>query len=90
MSRLQGLDADSKKSVLCALVGHSRIQTYCFGYFNCARCCAQVGDSLGGVYPQAESVVIVGHDCKTCRKNAKELTWRDTLLSPDPFKRDSK
>jgi ribosomal protein L37AE/L43A len=84
LKRIKGLPLDQQKSVLCALVGHSRIQSVCFGYWSCARCEAQVGDSLGGAYSGADKV-IVGHDCSTCRENAKSITWRDTLLAPDPF-----
>lgn len=77
--RIKGLPTEQAKAVVCALVGHSRIQTTCFGYFYCARCDAQVGDTLGSVY-DASRVVIVGHDCKTCRENATSLSWTDTLL----------
>ena len=85
MKRIDGLDAETAARTICALVGHSRIQTQCFGYYNCARCDAQVGDSLGSVYPGAETAVIVGHNCEKCRANAKALTWKDKLRSPDPF-----
>lgn len=78
------------RAVTCALLGHSMIQDFCFGYFTCARCDAQLGDSLGGVYPQAKTVVIVGHDCKVCRKNYKKLTWKDKLLAPNPFQKEVK
>ena len=84
MRRVKGLDADKRAAIVCALVGHSRIQTAFFGYYNCGRCGAQVGDSLGGVYPGAETAVVIGHACDTCRENAKSLTWRDTLYAPDP------
>jgi hypothetical protein len=50
--RIKGLDAKTAKSVVCSLVGHSRIQEFCFGYYTCARCGAQVGDSLGSMYPE--------------------------------------
>lgn len=83
--RIAGLDVETSKRTVCALAGHSRIQTTCFGYYYCGRCGTQVGDSLGSIYPQAESVVIVGHDCDVCRKNAEALTWKDTLMGPDPF-----
>lgn len=83
--RIEGLDDETARSVVCALVGHSRIQTFCFGYFNCARCNAQVGDSLGSTYADAPNVVVVGHDCEACRANAARLTWRDTIMAPDPF-----
>lgn len=81
---IQGLGADIQKRVVCSLIGHSRIQTVCFGYFSCARCDAQVGDAIAGAY-DATNVVIVGHDCEHCRQAAKQLTWKDTLLAPDPF-----
>ena len=85
LARIEGLDEERQKATVCALVGHSRIQTYCFGYFYCGRCEAQVGDSLGSVYPGAETCVMVGHNCEKCRKNAESLTWKDTLMAPDPF-----
>mgnify|MGYP001583613362 FL=1 len=75
---------DAKRATLCALVGHSRIMTYCFGYWSCARCAAQIGDSIAGVF-DGKDKVLVGHKCETCVKNAASLTWRDTLLAPDPF-----
>lgn len=75
-----------RNSTVCAIVSHSRIQTLCFGYYSCARCGAQVGDALGSVYPEAANVVVVGHNCDTCRENYKKLTWKDTLFAPDPFK----
>src|SRR6185503_1499613 len=85
LARVEGLTDDQAKAVVCALVGHSRIQDHCFGYYTCARCGAQLGDALGGVYSAANRAVVVGHDCPVCRENAKELTWRDTLMAPDPF-----
>lgn len=85
MRRVDGLSDDERASVVCALVGHSRIQTHCFGYYYCGRCGAQVGDTLAGVYPEALEAVIVGHKCERCVDNAKTLTWRDRLYAPDPF-----
>lgn len=84
-ARLKGLDEDTQKNVVCALVGHSRINTTFFGYYYCARCSEQVGDTLASSYPAAEKAVIVDHNCAKCRENAKTLRWRDTFLSPDPF-----
>ncbi len=78
------------KAIFCVLFGHSRIQHSCFGYFNCSRCGYQLGDSWGGVYPEAKNVVIVGHNCDTCRENYKKLNWRDKFLTPNPFKGDEK
>lgn len=85
LARIKGLEPRIAEATVCALVGHSRIQTHCFGYYNCARCGQQVGDTLAGSYSGAEKAVVVGHNCDTCRENAKALTWRDTLLAPDPF-----
>lgn len=76
---------DQRKSMVCALVGHSRIQTVCFGYYNCARCGEQVGDTLASIYPGAEKAVIVGHKCDRCVENYEACTWQDTYLAPDPF-----
>jgi hypothetical protein len=72
------------KKIVCALFGHSNIITTCFGYIYCARCGAQVGDSLGGYYDNPKSV-IVGHKCGTCKANYKRLSWKDKLLAPNPF-----
>lgn len=78
-------DKEQKKEITCSLIGHSKIQTFCFGYFNCARCGEQTGDNLVGYYPGAEDAVIVGHKCPTCEENYKKLTWRDKVFCPDPF-----
>lgn len=89
MERLRGmgdLSREQKAEVVCALIGHSRIQTHCLGYYNCARCDQQTGDALGGAYPGAEKAVVVGHNCEVCRDNYKECTWRDKYLAPNPFK----
>ena len=75
---------DQRNKIVCSLIGHSKIQTYYFGYYNCGRCDDQVGDSLGGVY-SGEDMVIIDHNCETCRKNYLKCTWRDKLYVPDPF-----
>lgn len=74
-----------RKKVTCALLGHSRIQDYCFGQYTCARCGTLTGDNLACVYMSAPDVVIVGHNCPTCRENYKKLSWKDKMLCPDPF-----
>lgn len=76
--------------IFCAIFRHSRIQDECFGYFTCGRCGAQLGDALGGVYPAASKVVVIGHNCKICRKNYKKMTWVDKFLAPNPFKKRGK
>lgn len=83
--RVKGLDAQTQKSVVCALVGHSKIVTACVGYIHCARCDEQIGDTVCGVTSLKENV-IVGHDCPGCHRNYEKLTWRDKYLAPDPFK----
>lgn len=87
LKALGNLDKSTRNSIVCVLIGHSLIQTTCFGYHYCGRCGDQVGDTLGSVYPGAEEAVIVDHNCKTCRKNYKSLTWKDKIYAPDPFKR---
>lgn len=87
--RIKGLNEDQAKAVVCALVGHSLIQTQCLGYFNCARCGEQVGDAIGGAY-RAEGVVVVGHACDKCRENFAKLTWRDKFMAPKkPLEKES-
>lgn len=83
------ITSEQKKSIVCSLIGHSRIVTTCFGYVYCSRCSDQIGDTLGGSF-DGSKVVIVGHDCGTCRKNARKLTWRDTYLAPNPFPKKNK
>lgn len=84
LERVKGLGDAQRNATVCALVGHSRVQTACFGYYSCARCGAQVGDTLAGSY-DTTSVVVVGHNCKTCRNNYEAMDWRDKLFAPDPF-----
>lgn len=84
-ARIQGLDDETANNVVCALIGHSKIQSHCFGYWYCGRCNDQVGDSLGGVY-NSEHVVLIGHNCAICQKNFNKLSWKDTYRAPDPFK----
>ena len=78
-------DKDTRNNVVCSLIGHSKIITYCFGYLNCSRCEAQIGDCLGRA-STAKGLVIVGHNCDECQKAFKTLTWQDKLYCPDPFK----
>jgi hypothetical protein len=86
--RLVGVEKGRRGMMVCALIGHSRIITACFGYVHCARCEAQVADKLGGAgYSQAAECVQVGHNCPTCRKNFKAMGWRDKFLAPNPFTR---
>lgn len=85
---LQPKTLSQRNTLTCALIGHSRIQTVFFGYYSCARCGDQLGDTLGSVYSEASNAVIVGHNCKTCRKNYKQLMWKDKLYAPNPFEKE--
>ena len=88
MEKLKLLNIKDKKKrndIVCALIGHSLIQTACWGYFNCGRCNTQVGDSLAGIY-SAKDVVIIDHNCKKCKSNYKKLTWTDKIYCPNPLK----
>ena len=83
LSRVRGLTGDTRQSTICALVGHTRLTTYCFGYLNCGRCGAQTGDTLMG--SKVTGRVVEGHyqfkdnkDCD-CAQVVAKLTWRDTL-----------
>ncbi len=87
LAKIEALDlADDQQrnQIVCALIGHSNILTAFLGYHYCARCEAQVGDSLGGVYSN-NNAVYVGHNCETCRANYERLDWMDKLFCPDPF-----
>lgn len=83
---LLGLTDDQKiKDIVCSLIGHSKIQTACFGYFYCARCGGQLGDALASTYEDAPNVVIVGHKCDVCEANYSKCTWQDKFMCPNPF-----
>ena len=88
LKRIKGVDEQTQKQVVCALIGHSHIQSVFWGYVYCARCGNQIGDKLASVFDTSASV-IVGHGCKQCRKNARAFTWKDTLLAPDPFAQEA-
>ena len=91
LAKLELLELESetiRNNVTCGMIGHSKIQTHFFGYYYCARCGEQVGDTLGGYYPQASEVVVVGHKCDKCVENYKSITWMDKLFCPDPFADD--
>lgn len=78
-------DKETKKKVVCSLIGHSNIESICFGYHYCGRCESQVGDSLAGSY-ENKKAVIIDYNCNICKENYKKLTWRDKFMCPDPFK----
>lgn len=89
LKRIKGLSGAQRRSVVCSLVGHSRIVTAFFGYINCARCGEQIADKLGGAgFAEAPNCVQVGHNCAICRKNFRRMGWKDKLLTTNPFKKE--
>lgn len=88
ITALGDISEDQRNAIVCALIGHSKIQKHCFGYFYCARCGDLLGDKLGGYYDTSDAV-IVGHNCEVCRANYKKLSWKDKLFCPDPFKEET-
>ena len=86
LDALAPLTDDQRNAVTCSLIGHSKIQDCCFGQFTCGRCGDVVGDALMSVYPGAATVVVIGHNCETCRENYKKTNWRDRLFVANPFK----
>lgn len=86
-AKIADLDENQAKSVICALVGHSRIIDYSFGYIHCARCGAQIGDNFLGAF-SLDNNVIIGHDCDLCRENFKNMDWKDKFLTPNPFNKE--
>ena len=81
LRRVKGLNGGQRRSVICSLVGHSKVIETCFGYVHCARCDAQIGDTLCGVF-DGDGCVIVDHDCPKCKAAAVNLDWRDLLGLP--------
>jgi len=79
-----------RNTVICSLIGHSRICTTCFGHRYCGRCGDQLGDSLGSVDYGIKDAVIVGHNCPECKKNYKLCGWKDKLYVPNPFKKNNR
>ena len=82
------IDAATRNSIICSLVGHSHISTMCFGYRYCARCGDQVGDSLGSIDMGVKEAVIVGHNCPECKKNFEACTIFDKIFVRNPFSKN--
>lgn len=78
-----------RNEIICALIGHSRVVSSCFGYISCARCEKQIGDTLGGVFDLKDKAVM-HHKCDLCATNYAEMTWCDKLYTPDPFAEEGK
>jgi hypothetical protein len=85
IERIKGLDEETQRSMVCAMVGHSNIVSTCFGQVVCLRCGSEVGDTLMGTFNMKDKV-IDQHDCSTCRGNYKKMNWTDKFMTPNPFK----
>lgn len=82
---LGDIEVEQRNSIICSLIGHSKISTTCFGYRYCARCGDRLGDSLGSIDYGMPEAVIVGHNCPTCKENFKKCDWKDKLFVKNPF-----
>jgi hypothetical protein len=71
------------KAIICAVLRHSNIETFCFGYHYCGRCGTQLGDSLAGAYSNP-LVVGVECDCDNCRANYRLMGFTDKFLAERP------
>lgn len=85
ITALGKLEHEQKMSIICSLIGHSRISTTCFGYRYCGRCGDQLGDSLGSIDFGIKEAVIAEHKCPECKKNFKKCDWQDKLFCRNPF-----
>lgn len=85
LEKIPYVDDEQRNSIACSLIGHSLIQETCFGYYSCGRCGAQLGDSLGSIYLMAPDVVVIGHNCPTCKANYKRLSWKDKVFVKNPL-----
>lgn len=81
---------EQRNSIVCSLIGCSRISTVCFGYRYCARCGDQIGDNLGSIDAGRPDAVVIGHNCKKCRANYKKCTWKDKVFVKNPFPKKKK
>ena len=82
-SRIGGIDEEVQQKMVCAMVGHSRLLTQCFGYHHCARCGAQVGDSLGGSFRDVDNkmgLTIINCACEKCSTSYAAFTWKDLFM----------
>lgn len=84
LASLGELDEDTRNHVVCSLLGHSKIHKFFFGTYYCSRCGDRLGSTLEGIYP-TQDVVVIDHDCPTCRDNYDKLDWRNKIFTPDPF-----
>jgi hypothetical protein len=80
LKALEPIDKETKKNIVCSLIGHSDIVDFCMGYVSCGRCGAHLGDTLAGIYPRNAKQVIIDHDCDTCRENWENMTWKDKFM----------
>jgi hypothetical protein len=74
------LTEQQKKAIYCVKHGHSKIVSMSFGYVHCGRCEAQIGDTLGGVFPQMPECALIGHNCQICQANIAKMTKHELAM----------
>lgn len=69
-------------AIFCALFRHSHLTTNCMGYKYCARCDAQLGDSLAGVGLPVPPYFQIGQlcQCEKCKESFDSLNWIDRFM----------
>lgn len=71
------------RAMICAAFRHSRVLDTFFNYQYCARCGAQVGDTLGGVGVGGPVVGLnFPADCEKCAHD--QMTFMDRFLIRKP------
>lgn len=78
---LEPQSTEQRNSIVCSLIGHSKIRTFFFGYNYCGRCKQELGDSLGGIWKQTVEY-IEGHTDEECLNALKNMGWEDKLYVP--------
>ena len=72
-----------KAEIYCIKHGHAQFFTSFWGYKYCGRCGVVIGDSLGGIFPQATRMASPGcnqHPCEICDPIIKNLSKNDLLI----------
>lgn len=90
LAALGEVDADTRKSITCALIGHSKIVTQVFGEVYCGRCGDKIGDTLMGTFSFGGYVLLeedngpIHNQCVGCLATYAALPWEAKFGVPDP------
>ncbi len=86
LKSLGNITKKQRNSIVCILIGHSRIRYITWGCIYCARCDEMLIDGLVST-PDPEyfkdDVYIEcphGSNCKKCAEHKKKLTWKDEIF----------